>query len=164
MKRQRAIVLYEPMNNIPSLQSRSPFSLSVNSDFLSRYKSKYFTPYIRIPSFLIWTSFVQLVAVGELWHSKFLARLLYGSENLLTLLPTLPPLPPPSKATTPLLWWTEPVGHGDALIAILPSFPGIKNVGHGDALIAILPSFPGIKKLLAITDISTCITICKLHY
>ncbi|KAI3496331.1 hypothetical protein L1887_38689 [Cichorium endivia] len=45
---ERALVLYEPMNNnnIPSLQSRSPFSLSVNSDFLSRYKSKYFTPYI----------------------------------------------------------------------------------------------------------------------
>ncbi|KAK7829129.1 biotin carboxyl carrier protein of acetyl-coa carboxylase 1 [Quercus suber] len=82
----------------------------------------------------------------------------------------------------------DPVGYGDALIAILPSFPGIKKlhytlqalyalaftvqlcdqhtdlsdvsgevikilredgdpVGYGDALIAILPSFPGIKKL-----------------
>ncbi|CAI9293843.1 unnamed protein product [Lactuca saligna] len=36
---ERAIVLYDPMNNIPSLQSRSPFSISVNSDFLSGYKS-----------------------------------------------------------------------------------------------------------------------------
>ncbi|XP_023740497.1 uncharacterized protein LOC111888567 [Lactuca sativa] len=43
---ERAIVLYDPMNNIPSFQSRSPFSISVNSDFLSGYKSKFFAPYI----------------------------------------------------------------------------------------------------------------------
>ncbi|KAL4564455.1 hypothetical protein LXL04_028519 [Taraxacum kok-saghyz] len=46
---ERAIVLYDPTNNIPSLQSRSPFSISVNSDFLSGYKSKFFTPYIIKP-------------------------------------------------------------------------------------------------------------------
>ncbi|KAK9076876.1 hypothetical protein SSX86_005216 [Deinandra increscens subsp. villosa] len=33
---ERAIVLYDPMNNIPS---RSPFSFSVNSDFLSGFKN-----------------------------------------------------------------------------------------------------------------------------
>lgn len=43
---ERAIVLYDPTNNIPSFQSRSPFSISVNSDFLSGYKSKFFTPYV----------------------------------------------------------------------------------------------------------------------
>nr|XP_043627653.1 uncharacterized protein LOC122599240 [Erigeron canadensis] len=36
---ERAIVLYDPTNNMPALQTRSPFSVTVNSDFLSRIKN-----------------------------------------------------------------------------------------------------------------------------
>lgn len=36
---ERAIVLFDPMNNMLPLQPRQPFSISVNSDFLSGYKS-----------------------------------------------------------------------------------------------------------------------------
>lgn len=41
---ERAIVLYDPMNN--NMPSRSPFSISVNSDFLSGFKSKFLTQYL----------------------------------------------------------------------------------------------------------------------
>ncbi|XP_071737076.1 uncharacterized protein [Rutidosis leptorrhynchoides] len=36
LNEERSIVLYDPMNNMPS---RSPFSISVNSDFLSGFKN-----------------------------------------------------------------------------------------------------------------------------
>lgn len=36
---ERAIVLFDPMNSMLPMQPRSPFSISVNSDFLSGYKS-----------------------------------------------------------------------------------------------------------------------------
>ncbi|XP_076933219.1 uncharacterized protein LOC143599041 [Bidens hawaiensis] len=42
VKEERAIVLYDPVNNIPLLQSRSPFSFTVNSDFLSGFKNRMF--------------------------------------------------------------------------------------------------------------------------
>ncbi|PWA34176.1 hypothetical protein CTI12_AA621570 [Artemisia annua] len=41
---ERAIVLYDPANNVP----RSPFTVSVNSDFLSGFKSKFVTPPFRL--------------------------------------------------------------------------------------------------------------------
>lgn len=47
---ERAIVLYDSMNNIPLLQTRSPFSISVNSDFLTGFKSKLLTPYLHFIS------------------------------------------------------------------------------------------------------------------
>ncbi|KAL8265096.1 hypothetical protein R6Q59_023226 [Mikania micrantha] len=37
---ERAIVLYDPMNNIPLLQLKSPISVSVNSNFLSGFKNR----------------------------------------------------------------------------------------------------------------------------
>ncbi|KAJ0800522.1 hypothetical protein HanPI659440_Chr03g0103961 [Helianthus annuus] len=45
---ERAIVLYDPVNNAPLLQTRSPFTISVNSDFLSGFKSKFITPYLTL--------------------------------------------------------------------------------------------------------------------
>ncbi|KAM0036504.1 hypothetical protein Hdeb2414_s0014g00427181 [Helianthus debilis subsp. tardiflorus] len=39
---ERAIVLYDPVNNAPLLQTRSPFTISVNSDFLSGFKNPVF--------------------------------------------------------------------------------------------------------------------------
>ncbi|KAL8222943.1 hypothetical protein R6Q57_020342 [Mikania cordata] len=37
---ERAIVLYDPMNNIPLLQLKSPISVSVNSNFLSGFTNR----------------------------------------------------------------------------------------------------------------------------
>ncbi|KAI7756387.1 hypothetical protein M8C21_010963 [Ambrosia artemisiifolia] len=39
---ERAIVLYDPTNNTPLLQTRSPFTISVNSNFLSGFKNLVF--------------------------------------------------------------------------------------------------------------------------
>ena len=78
------------------MEVRSEGGLQVRSDKVPAIpQTRLQVWFIRVcTSILLWTCLVQLVAVGELWHPRFLAEISNRIANLSLLPPNAPPPPP----------------------------------------------------------------------